>query len=70
MGRVLIRFLLFVIICDKPFISVVITWSLLFKLSMFSCLSAQNLLTDAKMGEDVVKGFGGGNEATSDISKL
>lgn len=47
MGRVLICFLLFVIFCDKPFISVVITWSLLFKLSMFSCLSAQNLLSDA-----------------------
>lgn len=28
------------------------------------------LFTDAKMGEDVVKGLGGGNEATSDISKL
>ena len=27
-------------------------------------------LSDAEMGEDVVKGFGGGNEATSDISKL
>ena len=30
----------------------------------------QNLLTDAKMREDVVKGLGGGNEATSDIGKL
>ena len=30
----------------------------------------QNLLSDAKMGEDVVKGLGGGNESTSDISKL
>lgn len=28
------------------------------------------LFTDAKMGEDVVKGLGGGNEATSDIGKL
>ena len=31
---------------------------------------AETLLSDAKMGEDVVKGLGGGNEATSDISKL
>ena len=28
------------------------------------------LFTDAKMREDVVKGLGGGNEATSDIGKL
>lgn len=55
MGRVLICFLLFVIFCDKPFIRVIITWSLLFKLSMFSCLSTQNLLSDAEMLENILK---------------
>ena len=30
----------------------------------------QIVLADAKMREDVVKGLGGGNEATSDIGKL